>query len=98
MAASDLNGSVKAMVETLDDARKAVRRELSQCRAQVSPGAPLRQLHKSVRSFAIQSNLLVATVLERDLDDHILDRAEELFDFFHEAQDQLDEMLKPTSG
>jgi len=87
------------MIKTLDAARDGVRVELSGYGAEPAPdAATLEQLLAAVLSFAAQADGLCLMIAEHDLDDSVMDMAEELSDFFQDVQQQIEEMLRLTSG
>ena len=86
---------VREMIATLGEARDALRAELSPRRAERSPDAArLVELHTSVRSFVTQTDALLLITLERDLGGDIHEVAEELADFFEDAQEEIEAMLE----
>ena len=82
------------MIATLVEAQNAVREELEAHQRQpIRDCGRLRQLSRSVRSFAHQTDSLLLMMVERGAPEPLLERVEDLFDFFRQVEDRIETLL-----
>ena len=82
------------MIGTLVEAQNAVREELeAQERRPIRDSSSLRQLSRSVRSFSRQTDSLLLLMVERGAPEPLLERVEDLFAFFRQAEDRIEGLL-----
>lgn len=82
------------MIETLMAARDAVRQEVeAHDRQFILDGSRLRQLRKSVRTLSQWTDSLLLLMVERNAPEPLLERVEDLFDVFQDAEDEIEALL-----
>ncbi len=82
------------MIDTLVAARDAVREEVeAQERQPIRDCGRLIQLGQAVRSFSRQTDSLLLLMVERGAPEPLLERVEDLFAFFRQAQDRIEMLL-----
>ena len=96
---AEMNDSLVEMIDTLTQARRAVREELDHfVETEARDGAALQHFDESVRNFARQADSLLLTIQERDPTNPLLETARELSDFFEAAESEADALLAASRG
>ena len=96
---ADMDQPFMELLGTLEEASSAVQEHLNRMTFSQSDDIPaITTLREAVRNFANQADAVFVMMIERDAPEPLMDRAEELVEFFQVAHAQLVVVLQPSQS